>query len=373
MKIDKSEISGTRFMFTIAFFLQSSALLTSFLAGVTKHESWLVIVFGIIVCLPLLYLYRTIMVMFPDKSLLQVLEEVYGKVAGKILGVFYFWFFLTLTSLNLTDLGDFVKVSVMGETPHIILILMCILVSVYAVRFGIKVVTRYGALFTVIEVAILILTIFLTLNQIKLQNFLPMFQLPLKKYIQGTHIIATIPAGELIIFLMITPNVKLTRKGATKYWFWGAGIGMLTLLIVMLRDIAILGNTLHLFTLPGLVTLRLVNLGESLSRMEILFAAALIMLLFFKITFLCYVTTITVAQLVNAKTFKHLALIVGILAVAYSNTLYPNPIIHAASARETVPIIWSIFEIIIPLITFIIAKIRKLPKVQTGMARGQEA
>ncbi len=83
------------------------------------------------------------------------------------------------------------------------------------------------------------------------------------KYIQSTHIITVIPFGDVVIFLMIVPCVKkLTPQEATKYWFTGVAMGMIILFVVLLRDISILGNTIHLFALPGLVTLRLVNMAR---------------------------------------------------------------------------------------------------------------
>lgn len=363
MKIDKSLVSGSRFMFAIAFYLQSSALLTSFLAAITKHESWIPVMIGIVLSIPLIFLYRTFMVMFPDKNLLQILDEVYGTVIGKIIGLSYIWYFLTLTAANVLDIGDFTKMSILPETPSMVLMLCCVLMGVWAVRYGFKVVGRYGSVFTIVEFAIVAVTIVLVFDQIDLRSFLPLFSQPTIKYVQGTHIVTTIPFGELIVFLMITPCVeKLSPKKATKYWFMGTGMGILLLLVVLLRDISVLGNALHLFTLPGLVTLRLVSIGEALNRVEIIFTTAVIMLLFFKITLLIYVSTIAISQIFQTVQFKHLALIVGILIVFYAPTLYPSSVEHAISARTIVPFIWTLFEILLPLLTFILAKVRKLPK-----------
>lgn len=373
MKIDKSQVSGTRFMFAIAFYLQSSALLTSFLAGITKQESWIPVVIGIVICIPLIYLYRTLMLMFPDKNFLQVLNKVYGPIAGKIIGISYVWFFLTLTALNVRDIGDFTKITILAETPHVVLTLCCVLVAVWAVRHGFKAVARYGSVFTIIEFFIVAVSIVLVINQIEFTNFLPLFTQPAIKYVQSTHIIATIPFGELVVFLMVTPCVKkLSRREATKYWFYGVAMGVIVLLVVLLRDIAILGNALHLFALPGLVTLRLVNLGEALNRMEIIFAIAVIMLLFFKIAVLIYVTTIAIAQLFETTQFKRLALIVGVLVVAYSSTLYPNSVEHTITARTIEPVIWTLFEFILPLLTLIVAKARKLPGTIESVAEKRE-
>lgn len=373
MKIDHSQISGNRFMFAIAFYLQSSSLLTAFVAGIAKHESWLPVLFGIGLALPLTYLYRTLMVTFPQKDLLQILEEVFGPILGKMLGLAYAWFFITLAALNVLDLGNFVKITVMTETPQLVLALVCVLVAVYAVRHGLKVVTQYGTLFTFVEFGILLLTIILLANQMHFQNFLPLLTQPAMKYIHSTHLILTVPFGELVVFLMCAPCVRLSSKDATKYWFGGVAMGMAALLIVQLRDISILGDAISMFTLPGLVVLRLVNLGQALSRMEILFAVALMMLLYFKISVLCYVSTITVARLLGITAYKRLALVVGVLILAYSPTLYRSSVEHTASAWETTPAIWTPFEILLPLFTLIVAKIRKLPKKAETSACGQEA
>ncbi|MEA5016408.1 MAG: endospore germination permease [Candidatus Limiplasma sp.] len=372
MRIDKSRISGTRFMFAIAFFLQSSALLTSFLAGITMQESWIPVVAGFVVCIPLIYLYRTLMLRFPDQNYFQVLTTVYGPVVGKVIGALYLWFFFTLTTLNVGDIGDFIKLTVLPETPHVMLTLCCVLVAVWAVRNGLRVVTRYGSVFTVIEFLIVAVSIILVSNQIKLTNFLPVFAQPAAKYIQGIHITSTIPIGETVVFLMLVPCVKkLSPREATKYWFCGVAMGIAVLLAALLRDIAVLGNTIHFFSLPGLVTLRLVNLTEALSRMEIIFTIAIMMLLFFKIAVLIYVSTIATAQLFETTQFKRLALIIGIFVVAYGPTLYPSSVEHSMSAHTVEPVVWTLFEIILPLLTFLIAKIRKLPE-PVPAAKGQE-
>jgi len=251
--------------------------------------------------------------------------------------------------------------------------LICVLVTVWAVRHGIKVISRYSKLFTIIEFIIVGVSIVLLFNQMDFTNLLPVFTQPAIKYVQSVHIIATIPCGELVIFLMVTPCMKkLTPRESTKYWFGGVAMGMIVLLVVLLRDIAVLGKALHLFTLPGLVALRLVNLGEALSRMEIIFAVALAMLLFFKITVLCYVSTIAVAQLFGTTQYKRLAVIVGILIMAYAPTLYPSSVEHGISAQTIVPFIWTPFQILLPLLTYILAKIRKLPKAITPAVKKQE-
>ncbi len=364
MRIDKGRISGKQFMFAIACFIQSSGLLTSFVSGVTKQDSWLVILLGSIFSLLMLWVYRRLMIVFPDKNLLEIFEETYGKVIGKILGVLYLFFFFTLSALNLIDLGNFTKLTATRETPMVVLILMCIVVAAIAVRGGIDLVGKYSTAFSVVAVVIVIISTLLVVYQMDFENFLPSFRLPIIKYIQGTHIVTAIPFGELVVFLMIHPNVKQSNKEITKNLFIGFILGAITVFMVVLRDIAVLGNIMDVFTVPSLVTLHLANFGVSMSRIEILFAIILIILLFFKIVILYYVSVIAMAHLFKTKAYKRLVLSAGAFIVFYSMTLYPSGIAHSTSGQETIPFLWTVYEFIIPLVTIIVAKFKKNPKKQ---------
>ncbi|NLV86135.1 MAG: endospore germination permease [Clostridiales bacterium] len=359
MRVDKGLITGNQFMFSIICFIQSSSLLTSFLTSVTLQDSWLIVIFGAIFFIPVIFIYREIMLLFPDKNLIQILDEVYGPILGKVFGIIYIWFFLSLTSLNVLDLGDFTKLTIMHETPSVVLMIMCVLVASIAVRHGIGLVTKYSTFFSVTVSCLLIISVLLLLNQIKLENFLPILSLPFKKYVQGTHLITTIPFGELLVFLMIHPSVKLNRKQATKYLFWGFGLGTVSILVVLCQNIAVLGNMLDMFALPTLVTLRLINLGEALSRMEVLFSVILIMLLFFKISVLYYVSVLAVSQMFNTNQLRYLSLAAGALIVCYALTLYPSPVEHAESAKNITPFVWTPIEFLIPLLTLILGKFKK--------------
>lgn len=364
--IDKGRITSARMMFTIVCFIQASSLLTAFMTSVTKQDSWIAITICIFVYLPFLFVYRALIIKFPGMNLLQVFEEVFGKLIGKFVGLLFVWFFFTLAALNLTDLGVFARETLMEETPIAVLVVVCALVCTMAVRNGIRAVAWYSALYMVVSFLLIAASILLVLNRFRLDNFLPMFDQPFFKYVQSVHIIATIPFGELIAFLMITPNVDFTSRSVTRSLFLGFLLGALTIVATVVRDTAVLGNTMHLFALPSLVALRMVQLGDALTRMEILFAVALIMLLFVKITFLLYVAVLSLAQLTGARSYKHLTLISAAFLVVYGQTLYSDQLQHALSAQEIVPVAWSFFEFLVPLLALLIALMRKLPAKKEG-------
>ena len=161
-------------------------------------------------------------------------EAVFGKVFGKIISLFYVWFFFTLVSLNMRDLGNFVSKTTMIKTPMPIIIILFILLCVWSAYYGLEVVTRYSTVFLIISAVILLISIIAITSLINPENFLPVFDLPIN-YIQVTHISSTIPFGETD-FLMITP-MWTNRKKLLRYFVGGLLIGGNLILLVMLRDI----------------------------------------------------------------------------------------------------------------------------------------
>ncbi len=366
MTIDKTQISGVRFMFTVAFMLQSISVFTTFNVAIVKNDAWITVLIATIFFIPFIFLYNKLMLMFNNKNFVQMLETVFGKFIGKLLSIMFLYYLFTVTTLNLRSLGKFAKITVMINTPLFAIILVTILFSVFAVRHGLKVCTRYSVLFTIVEFSILVVSVVFLLDQIDLQNFLPIFEQPFLKYVQGVHFSMMIPIGELVIFLMITPNIRVEKKSLLKFWLWGLIIGISIFLIILMRDITVLGNLIQLVSIPKLIIFRLITIGDAISRIEILFVVAIMMLLFFKITLFLYITTITVAQIFEIKQFKNLALITGLLIAFYATVIYKSDMQEMELTPYVIPFFHMIFEIIIPLLLFIVAKIRGFPKKEQG-------
>ena len=87
MKVENAKISATQFMFSIVIFIRSSSLLSAFFFSITKQDSWLIVLFGTVVCIPC-YGFTLLGQTIPDKSLIQINDEV-SAVSGQDMSVFY--------------------------------------------------------------------------------------------------------------------------------------------------------------------------------------------------------------------------------------------------------------------------------------------
>jgi spore germination protein KB len=362
MKLESERITTFQFTMSVACYIQASALLTSFIMPIAQQDSWMIVLFGIVAAMPLLFIYLALIRTFPGKNLIEMCECALGRVGGIIISLLFIWFFITLTSVNLSSFGVFIRQTMLIETPTIASTATCMLVCAYAVWHSLKAVTRYAAVFTFIAYMLNIVGIIFTLQIMDFNNFLPMFSQPAIEYVQSTHIMATIPYGELVAFLMITPYVAKGKKKMRTYLIGGFLLGCITGLSVVARDTAVLGNVGPLFAQPSFETLRLINIMASLNRVEILFAIVLIVLMFFKISFLYYVSVLATAQLFHLKSYNPLVLILGALIVAYSVFIYPSTTVRASLGREILPIFWMLFELALPLLLLIVGRARGLHK-----------
>ena len=361
MSIEKGKISGFQFMFLIIAFVQGSGLLISFIDSITKHDSWLVIISAFLVCIPFVLLYLALAKMFPGSNLIEINDIIYGPYLGKFVSALYVSYFLILLSLNLRDLGDFYVNFIMPETPLIFLLICFTLVCAYALRNGIEPMARISFTLVILGLSIIALTIILLLKDMKYSNFLPVFEIPLQIFFQGTHTIAAIPFGEVVVFLMVISSVN-NIENVRKFTLWGLSLSALYLLTISMRNTAVLGNLSTIYISSGYQVTRLIDIGNFLTRLEVLIAISITTALFMKISILYYATVLGLSQITRLRTYLPLILPIGSIAVCLSLIIYDSTIDHAFQGVNYNAIQVTPFEFILPPLSLLIAKLRGFSK-----------
>lgn len=367
MKNQKEQISSSMLLFSIACYIQSTALFIGFISSVTKQDTWIAIIIGLIIVLPIILIFTSLSGKFPGKSLIEINDIVYGKILGKIFSILYIFFFFTLAFLNTTISADFVTGTLIPETPKLAILILFISTCCYAVRKGPETMTRYSTLFSIIIILVVIINSLLLIKNMKFSNFEPSFSLPFMKYIQGAQTAAFLPFAETIVFFMLFPNLKNPTE-IKKPLFGGLIIGAITILAVSLRDTAVLGPLVSYLINPAFEAVRLINLADILTRMEILYAIILLMLLFFKVSILIYAIVKGLEQIFNISSYKILVPIVGIIVVYFALIVFDSSMEHSFWGANIASIYSMLFNFILPLITLIVASIRGFRKNKKGTA-----
>jgi spore germination protein KB len=355
----KKSISAKQLMYSTALFIVASNLLTKTMYVYTKNQTWIAVIIATFASVAIISVYGKLIKNHPGISLFKINEAVFGTAGGKIMSAVYLFFFLTLTAFNTRDVGNFVHGIVLPTTPLNLIYIAFLIICAYAVKKGADKMTRYGALiFYIYLVLLLSLTCLLT-PKMQFQNFLPVFTVPLKNILLSANLLTMLPYAEIFVFLMMAQHVD-KPEAVGKALKRGLLIGAVIILLLVARDIAVLGGYVLYTSSPTFNTIRLIDVGDILTRLEIINAVLLITLLFFKVSVLLYAVVTGIGQLFNIKNDKIFTLIVGALTIICANFFFVSSSEHKVwfSVAATYS---AFFLLILPLLTLIVSEIKKKP------------
>lgn len=233
-------------------------------------------------------------------------------------------------------------------------------ICAWGVRAGIEVITRMSIILVLVTILITLTTFIFLLNEMKFSNLLPIFDIPIYDFIHGVNIMMAIPFNEVIVFMMVIPYANKMKQVKNSVLF-GLTIALMSSLIVVIRNTLVLGPLADIVVSPSMEAVRLIDIGEIIERLEALVGIGLILTMFLKVSVFYYATVIGMAQLLKLRSYVPLVIPVGIIRItlALSNE---SSIKFNYTAMNTYPIFSLPFYIVLPLMSLLIAKIRKLPK-----------
>lgn len=365
MNIEKGKISDSQLMHLIASFMLGTSTFIFFMDTIAHHDSWLAILVAFVICIPFVLCYSSLAKKFGGKNLIQMNDMIYGFYLGKFVSFLYIVFFLLLFSFNLKGLADFYIGYIMPDTPKPVFLIIFALVSAYAVQKGIESIARISYLTVIYSITIILGTFLLLYKEIDFTHFIPVFELPLKDFIQSVHIVAAIPFCEIMVFLMVMPSLNSFKK-VNKYTFWGFTIAAFSMLIISVRDTSALGLSSSIYNNAAYQAVRLIDIADFFTRIELFVGMSITINLFIKICILYYVTVTSISQLLNLKSYSSLIIPIGGITIILALIVYDSMVSHNFSARNYAVVLSTPYFFILPPLSLFLAKIRKLPKCKGG-------
>ena len=360
MSIEKGKITGFQATLLIIGFIFGSSVLLPPGRG-AGPDAWFAVVLGMLEALLFALIYINLVRRFPGKTLVEILKEVYGRFLGSVVSLIFIWYVFHLLSLVLVNYLDFLKTSIIPQTPNTVVLLFITLICAYAARHGVEVIARCGEVLVPLTIVLIILITFVLLPNLKWENLQPMLQTPWEKLIREGHSSASFPFGETVVFTMILAylNQKHLISGSVVK---AITIGGFFLVSIVARTVAVLGQTKEIYTYPAFHAGRLIELGDVFTRMEMFVAVNFLTMGFIKISVLIYGTCLGLAQILELRSYRFLVLPISILAVLLALSNFSNVVENIFFAREVYPLYALLFQVVIPLATLGVALLRNLPK-----------
>lgn len=353
------KLKTSQFMFLAVSFSMGSTLLITMVDGITAQSTWMVIIAAFVFCIPFVLIYAHLSKRFPGKSLIEMNDIIFGKVIGKIISVVYIAYFFLLLTFNINDLSGFYTGYIMPETPQMIFIVIFVLLCAFAVKRGISAIAKVSVLTTIFTIAAVLITTLLLIGNMDFSNFLPMIDKPALKYVQATQITMELPFLEPVALLMVVPMLKNDHK-LKRFWLWGSLIVALLFLVIAVRDTAVLGPASNVLADNSFEAVRLINIGEFLTRIELVVALNYTSSLFIKVCVLYYVTLNALSQLLRIGQNSSLILPLGSIAIVFAAVKVESAIMHTVWGAQYAAVFSFPCTILFPLLMVIVAAARKL-------------
>ena len=323
MKLENQTISSNQlFYLTCAFLLGSSVI---FLPGSTAgSNAWLAMLLGALEGFIFLAIYNSLAAQHPGKNLIEINDRVFGPFLGKALSWLYLIYFLYVSAQLLRTFAAFFAIN-LTSTPLMVFLIVPLLVSSLAVRSGLEVLAKYSQIVFVIVVLLFCFDFVLLAKDVDISNLLPFMDLPIREFLLPIQSVAALPFGETVVFLMFinfVPNPLEAGRFMKKAFLFSS----ILLLLYTVRTITVLGSYSTISTYPAFASIRIINIGEVFTRLEILLAVVFLSLGFVKGSTFYYGTVLGVSQLLKMRSYTPLvlpmALLLNISILLYDEYIY---------------------------------------------------
>lgn len=356
MKLEDQAISPNQLFYLMGSFLVASSVI--FLPGARAgSNAWLAVVLGTLEGFIFLAIYYSLVRQHPGKNLIEINDLVFGAFLGKAISWLYLIYFLFVSAHLLRLFAAFFSIA-MTSTPLIVFLITPLVVSAFAVRGGLEVLARYSQIVLMTLVVLFFFDFILLAKEVDMSNLLPFMDIPMKEMLLAIQSVAALPFGETVVFLMFIHLVSNPSKAGSimKKSFLFSGF---LLLLYVVRTTAVLGSYATISTYPAIATVRIINVGEVFTRLEILLSVLFLSLGFVKGSIFYYGAVLGVSQLLKLQSYTPLVLPMGALLLNISILLFDVYIYDIIDSGMLFPFYSMVFAFFLPLLTLIVAKVKK--------------
>ncbi|MDQ0216029.1 spore germination protein KB [Oikeobacillus pervagus] len=355
------KISSNQFLIFAWMFTLGSAILyvPNLLVEYSKQDAWISSLLAMLFCFILIGIYLLMFRLFPNKTVFQILECVFGKRFGKIIGLFIIISFHYLISvMTLRDFGDFLIVHILPETPLSVIHLIFLIVVAYSVKQGIEVIGRTSQILLPIPIFFYLLSAVLLLNKSDITHLLPIAADGWKPIVRASIANIGFPYLETFILVTLLPFVTPKTK-ISKPFCLGVLLGSLMLIIATVYSLMVLGveyseNKIYTPYLLGAE----INVANVIQRVEIIISSIWFVSMFIKMCLVVLATTIGLQQIFELRDYRILTLPLCLLLLPLSIMIMPN-MSYWGILVDTWPFYASIQTMLIPIIIVIVGLIKK--------------
>jgi len=338
---------------------------TLFALGIkAKQDAWIVIFVAMLFGFFWLWIYTELQKNFLGKNLAEIIILLLGKPIGIPLILLYAQYFIYISIQNYTEFGELIKLTSLTYTPRFVILIIFMLVIVYILFLGLEVLARTAEIMlpiTIFFTASAYIMIFFS-GRVELQELMPILAngITSDAIVEVFHVME-FPFGEMVVFLMYWRYVNSQEVIRTTSLL-AVGMAGLLLCTSIMIIISVLGvNYASVATIPLLEVIRVIDIANILTNLDILGVFQILLGGFYKMTIFFYGGVLSICTLCNNKYRRWIIAILGVFVLIYGNNLIVSfPFHRWLGENVNSNYIHPPFEFLIPALLIIIFWLKKI-------------
>ncbi|WP_227935219.1 GerAB/ArcD/ProY family transporter [Alkalihalobacillus deserti] len=363
IKIGPRQFRKLVILFTVG---NSILFLPTLLAEEAKQDAWIASIIGVGGGLLLVWFYQTVARLFPTMTFAEYIPTIFGKWLGRMIVLLFFAFSFGLSIILLRSLGDFMTITTLPETPKLAVHIFFLGVVMLGAIYGLENIVRTCEICIPWLYIFMLLFFLLVMTDIKLDNVRPVFEQGLVPILNGSFLLISSTFLELVLFLVIYPQVKI-EKNTKNHFLLGAAMGGGILIVSSFLVVSILGaeeTATQLY--PIYILSQQIKIENVIRRIEGLLSAIWIVTIYFKLLICFYISVISLTQTLGLKNYRLLSLPLAVILVTLSIKLFSDINHFIEFMTKIWPSISLGFGLLLPLILLLVwaikTKVFKLKK-----------
>ncbi|MDP4160681.1 MAG: endospore germination permease [Bacillota bacterium] len=296
---------------------------------------------------------------FSGLTLVQYGELILGKLLGKPLGCLYILFLFILDVLVIREFAGFFSVTMLPNTPILVLNLTVVLVGGYAALQGIEVIGRMTQFVLPLFVLSFLLLISLVLPDADFGFLQPLLGDGVMPIVKST----VVPAswyGEIGVLVLLLPMVNKTQGVKRKGFITLLAVACFLTLDIFVTQIVFGAEQTASFMFPFFELAEYVEIGDIIQRIESLISIMWITGIVVKAALFTYLISLGVSQVLGLKTYR----LVVYALMPLQLILGTYPAISALNLSRILAQYWPLFglffEVVVPLFLLMVAFLRNM-------------
>ncbi|ABR49339.1 spore germination protein [Alkaliphilus metalliredigens QYMF] len=256
------------------------------------RDVWISNIIASIVAYIVIFIHYLPLSLCPGLSMTNALNKYWGKLLGGLMNLYYALFFFILCCLVVSDVFYFGKIT-MPETPGYIFIIFFIVPAVYGVKLGLEVFVRLLEFLLPILIIVYCILFLLVLSKLDFGKVLPIMSQGIKPVLAGAIPNMNFPYAQILPVIFYYRYTKTKARGKSqflKYTFIAIFLATVLLTFRALASVASFEEeTLKTLNFPPFSTIRIIEVGDIIERLDPLFLAVFYVTTYFKFIITYYV------------------------------------------------------------------------------------